>query len=303
MWRQTVNRIIRTGWNNFRRNSYVTIGTTGVMTLVLLLFLSLVALNFISDTIVSSLQEKVDITVYFKTTAAEEEIAAVKSDLEQSEDVRSVEYVSREQALEEFRARHAGNALINESLAELEGNPLQASLNVKANDTSKYASIANSLEANRFRATIDKINFYENEAVIRRIEKISNGLRNWGLIATLLLSMIAILVTFNTIRLTIYNQKQELEIMRLVGGSNRHIKLPYIVEGALYGIFATVIALAIFYPAVYFVAPKVALLMPGVDTFQYFSQNAWQVVPMLFVVGGALGICSSLIAMRRFLKI
>jgi len=303
MWRQTVNRIIRTGWNNFRRNSYVTIGTTGVMTLVLLLFLSLVALNFISDTIVSSLQEKVDITVYFKTTAAEEEIAAVKSDLEQSEDVRSVEYVSREQALEEFRARHAGNALINESLAELEGNPLQASLNVKANDTSKYASIANSLEANRFRATIDKINFYENEAVIRRIEKISNGLRNWGLIATLLLSMIAILVTFNTIRLTIYNQKQELEIMRLVGGSNRHIKLPYIVEGALYGIFATVIALAIFYPAVYFVAPKVALLMPGVDTFQYFLQNAWQVVPMLFVVGGALGICSSLIAMRRFLKI
>lgn len=303
MWRQTLRRIFRTGWNNFKRNSYVTVGTTGVMTLVLLLFLSLIALNFISNTIVSSLEEKVDITVYFKTTAAEEEMMAVKSDLEQFPDVKSVEYVSRDQALDEFKARHAGNALINESLAELEGNPLQASLNVKADNTSQYANIANAIEGNKFRSSIDKINFYENEQVISRIERISHGLRNWGLLSTLVLALIAVAVTFNTVRLTIYNQKQEIEIMRLVGGSNRHIRYPYIVEGALYGIFASAIALAIFYPSAYYVSPKVARLMPGVNTFGYFAHYSLEFVVLTFAVGMFLGIISSVVAMRRFLRI
>ncbi|MEK7582654.1 MAG: permease-like cell division protein FtsX [Patescibacteria group bacterium] len=303
MWRQTIRRIFNTGWTNFKRNSYVTIGTTGVMTLVLLLFLGLLALNFISDTIIQSLNEKVDITVYFKTTAAEEEMISVQDDLKNFSAVKSVEYVSRDQALEDFKVRHAGNALINESLAELEGNPLQASLNVKANNTSEYAAIANSLEGNKFRSSIDKINFYENEQVIGRIEKISNGLRNWGLVATLMLSVIAVLVTFNTIRLTIYNQKQEIEIMRLVGGSNHHISMPYLVEGALYGLFAGFLALIIFYPAVYSVSPKVARLMPGVNTFSYFKANAWQFIIIIFGAGTILGMVSSLVAIRRFLKI
>jgi len=301
--RQALNRIFHAGWTNFKRNSYVTVGTTGVMTLVLLLFLSLMALNFVSNTIVSSLQEKVDISVYFKTTAAEEEIAAVQDDLEAFEGVRGVQYVSRDQALEEFKQRHAGNALINESLAELEGNPLQASLNVKALSTEQYATIATFLEGNRFRSSIDKINFYENEAVIQRIERITNGLRNSGFLATLVLSMIAVLVTFNTIRLTIYNQKQEIEIMRLVGGSNRHVRLPYLVEGGLYGLFAALISLSIFYPAVYYASPRIARLMPDVNTFSYFAQHSWQFVLLIAGIGVMLGIVSSFIAIRRFIKI
>jgi cell division transport system permease protein len=303
MWRLALRRIIKTGWTNFKRNTYVTVGTTGVMTLVLLLFLSLISLNFISDTIVASLQEKVDISVYFKTTAAQEEIAGVQDDLEANSGVKAVEYISREQALEEFKARHAGSALINESLAELEGNPLQASLNVKAKDTTQYAAIAEFLEGSKFRASIDKINFYENEQVIGRIQRISSGLRNWGLIATMMLSVIAVLVTFNTIRLTIYNQKQEIEIMRLVGGSNRHVRLPYLVEGALYGGFAALFALLIFYPGAVYASPKIAKLMPGVDTFAYFRGNVLEVVALTFGVGIVLGVISSFIAIRRFIKI
>jgi len=303
MWRQTFKRIFRTGWNNFKRNSYVTVGTTGVMTLVLLVFLSLIALNFISDTIVTALQEKVDITVYFKTTAAEEEVTTIRSDIEKIFGVRSVGYVSRDQALEDFKKRHAGSALINESLAELEGNPLQASLNVKANDTSQYSAIATAIEGNKFRSSIDKINFYENEQVIQRIERISNGLRNWGLISTVVLSFIAVLVTFNTIRLTIYNQKQEIEIMKLVGGSNRHVRFPYLVEGALYGLFAGLFALMIFYPAMLYASPKIARLMPGVDTFGYFKHNAWEFIILTFAAGSMLGVFSSFIAIRRFIKI
>src|SRR5207253_2182874 len=134
------------------------------------------------------------------------------------------------------------------------------------------------IEGNKFRPVIDKINFYENEAVINRVRSISDGLRNYGLLATLVLAAIAILVTFNTIRLTIYNQKSEIEIMRLVGGSNWHIKAPYLIEGGLYGAFAALIATAIFYPALWVVSSKAATLLPGISLMHYFIVNSWQFV-------------------------
>lgn len=278
-------------------------GTTGVMVLVLLLFSALMALNFLSLKIVSSLNEKVDITTYFKISAGEEEIAKVKGDLQKLSEVRSVEYISREKALEDFRTRHAGDVLIEESLAELDSNPLQASLNIEASDPSQYASIVTFLEGNKFRSLVDKINFYENEQVISRVERISKGLQNWGFALTLALAMVAVLITFNTIRLTIYNQKQEIEIMRLVGGSNWHIKAPYLVEGGLYGVFASLITLIVFYPIVYLVSPKVEMLMPNASLMGYFTSNALQYVVLVFSVGILLGMMSSLIAIRKFLKI
>jgi cell division transport system permease protein len=273
------------------------------MVLVLLLFLGLVAVNFIALTIVKSLDGKVDVSVYFKTEASEEEIGSIKSDLEALDTIDYVEYISRDKALEDFKNRHAGDALIQESLAELEDNPLQASLNIKATDASKYASVVSFLEANKFRSLIDKINYYENEQVINRVQAISGGLQNWGFIATIVLAMIAVLVTFNTIRLTIYNQKQEIEIMRLVGASNWHIRMPFLVEGGLYGLFAGVIALVIFYPTMHGISPKVAALMPGVSLIGYFTGNGLQLGPIILGLGVLLGAISSFIAIRRFLKI
>ena len=170
-------------------------------------------------------------------------------------------------------------------MAELDFNPLQASLNIKANDPSQFASIVQFLEANKFRSVIDKINFYENEKVIGRLQSISSGIQNWGFILTMVLAVIAVLVTFNTIRLTIYNQRQEIEIMKLVGGSNWHIKAPYLVEGGLYGALAAVVTTAVFYPAMFLISPKVEALMPGVSLISYFAVNMFQFLFLVFSVG------------------
>lgn len=273
------------------------------MVLVLILFSALMGLNFLSVKVVSSLNEKVDVTVYFRPDAGEEEIIKVKDELQDRGDIRGVEYISREKALEDFKANHAGDVLIQDSLAELDYNPLQASLNVEASDPSQYATIVTFLEANQFRSLIDKINFYENEQVIGRVQKISGAIQNWGLTLTIALAFIAVLITFNTIRLTIYNQRQEIEIMRLVGGSNWHIKAPYLVEGGLYGIFAALATLVIFYPLIYLTSSKIELLMPNVSLMSYFISNGFQYVFLVFVVGILLGVISSFIAIRRFLKV
>ncbi len=301
--RKAFKRIFRTGWLNFKRNSYLSFGTTGIMALVLLLFSGLMVLNYVSGQIVAGLQDKIDVSVYFKNDAPEDQIMSVKQDLESQPDVASVTYVSKDQALVDFKAKHAGDALIQQSLAELADNPLESSLNIKAKDSTQYADIVTFLEGNKFRPVVDKINFYENEAVINRVESISHGVGNWGLLATLVLAFIAIMVTFNTIRLTIYNQKSEIEIMRLVGGSNWHIKAPYLIEGGLYGIFAAVIAVVVFYPTLWFVSSKAAVLIPGISLIGYFIANVFQFVPLIFFLGIMLGIVSSYIAIRRFLKV
>ncbi|MBI2670193.1 MAG: ABC transporter permease [Candidatus Yanofskybacteria bacterium] len=296
-------KIIDSGWTNFKRNSYLSFAATSIMALVLVLFLGLLSLQFLSLQVVTSLQEKIDISAYFKTDATEEQALKIKSDLSILPEVADVTYISQEEALADFKARHAQEELIQESLEQLDSNPLAASLNIKTKDPSQYASIAQFLENSSLRGVIDKINFYENRGVIDRIESISRGVRSWGLIVTLVLALVAVLVTFNTVRLTIFSQKQEIEIMRLVGASNWHIRGPYLAEGGLYGLFAAFIALAIFYPAVYFASDKIAAFAPGINLFGYFITGVPQVVLMVTLLGMFLGMVSSAIAIRKHLKI
>ncbi|OGN28197.1 MAG: hypothetical protein A3A33_02475 [Candidatus Yanofskybacteria bacterium RIFCSPLOWO2_01_FULL_49_25] len=301
--KHSLGRIFKVGWTNFKRNSYLSIAVTGVMALALLLLLGLFAFQFLTGRIVTTLEGKVDISAYFKQDANEDHILTVKSDLEKREDVVTVQYISRAQALTAFKELHKNDQLIQESLNQLEDNPLTASLNIKADTPSHYADIAKFLDAHQYKNELNKVNFYENQEVISRIERFSSTLRSWGLITTLLIALIAVLITFNTIRLTIYNQRQEIEIMRLVGASNWHIRGPYLAEGAFYGWISALIALIIFYPIVYLVSGKLMSFAPDVDLFHYFLVNSIEIVLLVVLVGTLIGVLSSVIAIRKHLKI
>lgn len=300
---ENIKRIFNSGFTNFKRNSWLSFGTTGIMVLTLLIFISLVAFNVLSQNAIRALQDRVDVTVYFNFDANENQILEVKKELENLDSVKLVDYVSRERALEEFKERHKDDELIQQALVELEDNPLQASLNIKAKESDQYASIVKFLEGGQFKKLIDKINFYENETAIRRVEKISSGLKLGGIFATIILIIIAILVTFNTIRLTIYTQRKEIEIMRFVGASNWYISGPFLVEGALYGLYAGIIVLAIFYPTLFFLSPKVAYFTGSINLFSYFTDFFGQTFVLVVGSGIALGVISSLIAIRKYLKV
>lgn len=300
---QSLQRIMASGWINFKRNSFMSFGATGVMALALLVFSGLIVLNFFTDQVVGFLDEKVDVSVYFQNDAKEDQILKIKTDLEELGNVRTVNYISQEQALEDFKNRHSEDRLIQDSIAELDTNPLQASLNVKAIDPSQYASIAQFLEKNSLKTVIDKISFYENEAAINRIRGISRTFSRGGLGVTLLLALVAVLVTFNTIRLTIYNKRQEIEIMKLVGATNWHVRGPFMVEGGLYGLFASLLALAVFYPAVYFTSNKLLSFAPEINLFNHYLGNIGQMFFLVIGAGLLMGVFSSMIAIRRHLKI
>jgi cell division transport system permease protein len=299
----TIKSVAKSGWTNFRRNRYLSLAATGVMSLSLLLFLGLLALQYVSTESIASLESKVDVSAYFKTEASEQDVMQVKNDIAALSEVSDVIYTSRDEALANFRARHSNDTLIEESLSLLDENPLGASLNIKTQNFSQYATIADFLKNDKYKEILQQVNFEENKGAIDSIANLSNSIRNWGLTATLMLALIAVLVTFNTVRLTIFNQKQEIEIMRLVGASNWHIRGPYLTEGGFYGLFAAIISLAIFYPIVYLVSGKISNFVESVDLTAYFMHGAWQVALITAVLGMLLGVISSFIAIRKHLKV
>ncbi|MDP3991481.1 MAG: permease-like cell division protein FtsX [Candidatus Colwellbacteria bacterium] len=298
-----IHRLIKYGIQTFWRQRLLSIATMVVILLALLVFEGLIISGVIANTAINSIQDKIDISIYFKTATSEDEMLRIKSNLEQMTEVKSVEYVSRDEALESFRERHKGDVTISQAVEELEENPLSASLNIKAGDPSKYSIIANYLNNNVSGDLVEKITYNENQVVIDRLASIIKVSRQVGLLAALFLTIVAILVAFNTILLGIYSNRDEISIMRLVGASNIYVRGPFVVMGVIYGLITAVISIALVTPVVWFAAPYVKLFIPAMDLREYFTSHFFLLVLYQLLFGIGIGVISSFIAIRRYLKV
>jgi len=298
----SLKRIIKWGFKNFARNAWLSTATVSIMTLTLLVITVLLMVSVVANVVLENLEDKIDISVYFKLETQETDILEVKSQLESLAEVESVNYTSQEQALISFKERHKDNPVLLQSLEELDANPLEASLNIKAVETSQYVSINQFLESVTYQEIIDKVNYMQNKEVIEKLSKIIIDIKTGGLGLTFLLALIVFLVTFNAIRLAIYSSREEINVMRLVGATNAFIRGPFIVEGILYGVIAAVITLAILYPTFYFISPKMSSFLPIDSIFSYFQANILAFLVLLLAVGVVLGSFSSYIAVRKYLK-
>lgn len=299
----TLSRIIKYGWQAFLRNGWLSLSTVSIMVLAALVFEGLILFNVMGRTALTSIQEKIDISVYFKSTVDEDTILNMKRSLEGLTEVKSVEYISREQALEKFRARHEGEETIIQTLAELDENPLLASLNIKAKDPREYGAIASYLENANLADTVEKVTYAQNQVVIDRLVGLIDTMKKGGITLTVFLAFLAVTVTFNTIRLAIFSNREQIGIMRLVGASNVFIRGPYVVEGVIYGIIAGIVGFLILIPVINFLSPYVERFIPEFVFSDYFQTNFFSLLlyQLLFCV--ALGIVSSIIATRRYLQL
>ncbi|OGZ37792.1 MAG: hypothetical protein A3E90_02115 [Candidatus Portnoybacteria bacterium RIFCSPHIGHO2_12_FULL_40_11] len=297
-----LSRIIRSGWINFWRNRWLSGAAISVMSLTIFVTTSLLLVNVLTSALVETLRDKIDVSVYFKLNVSEEEVLEARESLIALNEVQSVEYVSREEALKNFKEKHKENSLLMQSLDELNDNPLEASLNIKAQTASQYEQIVNFLTSSKHQKDIDKINYRQNQTIINRLSSITGAIQRSGVVVSIALALVAILVTFHTIRLAIYSSREEVNVMKLVGASNWFIRGPFVVEGALYGVSAVIIILIIFYPLVWFISPKITTYLPGSDLFYFFKVNFWQIFLIQIAVGVSLGVVSSFVAIRRYLK-
>ncbi len=304
-----VKRVVRAGFFSFWRNGFISLSSILVMVVTLFVIGSVIFSSVVLKSTLDQIKEKVDINVYFVTTASENEILAMKKSLEQlSEVMPPVEYVTKEQALEDFKKRHENDEFTLQALEELGENPLGATLNIKAKDPSQYESIARFIEGKRTSSIgteniIDKVNYYQNKDAIDRLTKIINSANNLGFVLTLFLVAISILITFNTIRLVIYMSRDEISVMRLVGASDRYIKGPFFVAGSIYGFLSAIVTLIIFYPLTMWLGGKTADFFVGLNIFHYYLSNFGQIFLIIIGSGVLIGSISSYLAVRKYLKV
>lgn len=298
----TLKRIVKSGMISFKRNGWLSAATIMIMSLVLFVLGLLVMTSALAQTVLSSLESKIDISIYFVPEAQEDDILAVKQEVETLPDVAEVTYISKQDALAIFREKHKNNALIAEALAEIGENPLTASLNIRAVNPADYSKISEFLAAKNY-PIVEKINYFENQLIIEQLNSVFSAVRGVGTLLILFFTALAILVAFNTIRLAIYTMREEIGIMRLVGASSWFIRGPFIVSGAIYGIISAIFTMAIFFPFAWAVSPKIATIVPEFNVFQYLVANMWQLILILSLTGMALGVISSIIAIRKYLRV
>lgn len=306
MFWTNIKRVGRSGFLNFWRNGSVSFTAVLIMTMALLVVGSLVLVQTLFSSTLNQIKNKVDINVYLVTGASEEEISNLQKQIKNLPEVANVSYSSREEELDKFKSRHEGDELTLQALDEIGENPLGAALEIKAKDPNNYESIANFLENQKQenpQTIIDKINYSKNKSAITALTKIMFASNKLGLAIALFFASIAFLISFNTIRLTIYMAREEISIKRLVGASTRYIKGPFVVGGVMYGCVAALCALTLLLPITYWAGPYTLDLGTGINIFVYYLSHLPIVGGIVFLSGILIGALSSYLAVQKYLKI
>jgi cell division transport system permease protein len=313
-----LKRIIRTGFINFWRNGFLSFSAVVVITLSLSVFGALIYGSAFGRALIQEVKNKVDINVYFTLDASETDILALKKTIEALPEVDKVEYLSKEQALSGFRDKWKDNALIIQGLDEIGSNPFPAVLNIKAKEPSQYAGIASYLDSktkasNSATNIVDKINYNQNKLIIDRLGRIIPAIEKVGSFIAILFVIVAIIITFNTIRLVIFTSKEEIAVMKLVGASNLYIRGPFMVSGVMYGIVSGLLTLVVL-GAFAFYGDALLERFAGVKSIgdfsffanvfsAYFIQNFGQIFGIIIGSGIVLGGLSSYLAVKRYLRV
>lgn len=302
----TFKRIIKAGFLNFKRNGSISSAAILQVVNTLAIITTILLLQAVLHSALTQIKDKVDVTIYFNVGASEEKITALKSSLEQLPEVAQVSYTNADDALKLFRDRHESDYPTIQALDEIGTNPLGAYLNVKAKEVSQYENIANFLKSDNTlvlgsTSIIDKVNYHQNKQVIDRLNIIISGAQKFGFLLTLYFIISSVIITFNMIRLTIFISKEEIGIMRLVGASKMHVRGPFMIEGAIYGVVGTLITLILFWPVTSWLGRNMTDFL-GINLSSYYLSNIFQIIAILLSSGIILGIISSSLAVRKYLN-
>lgn len=297
------SRVMKLGLTNFWRNRWLSLAATLVMTLTLLIIGIFTIMNIVINKTTDSIREKMDISVYFKDSASIDDIVNLQQQVAARSDVKEVKYISKEEALANFNAQEQGKQVAN--LISANENPLPRSLEIKAQQAENLNTIASFVSQDQYKAMVHSVSYQDNKLVIDRLIGMTTFLKRIGWVFSAIFVLISILVISNTIKLTIFTRKDEIEIMRYVGANDSFIKVPFIIEGFLYGLIATIIAVIIIKLGVVFLSPMMTRFL-GFDLsarmLSFFSGSFLAIIGIEFLIGIVIGIGCSLISIRRYVK-
>lgn len=289
------------------RNLSLAIAAMAVMVVTLTIVLFSVITNATFENTIAQITDKIDISVYLKDDLKPEQTNDLLKDLKALPNVSSVKYLSKADALQRYLQQNAGNQDLLTAINSTT-NPLPATILIKPTDLNKIDDIKTFLSKSDVSQLQSDPPSYsgDRKVAIDKITHATNVLRQIGVVTVVVFTIICALIIFNTIQMAIFNRRDEIKIMRLLGASTTFIRGPFVVESTIYGILSAIFSILIINSA--FLASSNALQASSLGLLdinyasQWFGDNFLRLLGMQLAIGIILGAVSSTIATRRYLK-
>jgi cell division transport system permease protein len=286
---------LRRAWQGFWRNALMSLAATATMVLMLLLLAGFWIIQTGLGAALDFTESKVNIEAKLADNATEIQIQDLTARLAAMPEVAGVEFISRDEALQRFRANRA--AQHQDDLTQfLPSNPFHASIQISLHDPAQYAAIQDRLTADPIVAPGGVANI---QSLVTRVLTVTSFLRTAGTVILVVIGIIVLFIIINTIRLAVVARAEEIEIMRLVGASDAFIRWPFVFEGALVGLLGALVTLTVLGVA------SDALSRFMFDFFRVlpltFGSLARDLATIVFGAGVGLGIVGAWVSVRTYL--
>lgn len=303
----TFGRIVRTGIVNFFRNTSLAIAAMAVMVVTLTIILLSLVVNKTLSNEIQQITDKIDVSVYLVDDLSVMQTNQLQAQLENLSNVKRTEYLSKDDALDAYKRENVNNPDLLQAINQTD-NPLPATIRVKPVDLDRVNEIQDFLNQSDIKKLQSEEASYsgDRKEAIDNISHAANTLQRIGVAGVVLFAIISVLIIFNTIQMAIFNRRDEISIMRLLGANTSYIRGPFVVESIIYGVVSGLISIGLMQAL--FVASSSTLQASSLGLLdisyaqKYFTDNFMLLLLMQLGIGIAIGASSSIIATRRYLK-
>ena len=297
-------RVIKFSLQDIVRNFWLSVMTVTILLLALFSINTLLAARLIGTSAIAAVKDKMNISLYLTADAPDNQIMDLKNQIAALPNIKTVDYISKQDALAAFRDKYKNNQAVLSSLQELGRNPLSPSLMITPSDFDQSNAVIDSLQAIDS-PIIESRDFSDNSLILNKISDITNKVNEIGLFIIAIFILTSLLVVYNTIRVAIYTHRQEIEVMRLVGASNQFIYLPYLISAFIYTLFSSIIIIALFYPFLSLIQPYLDSFFAGYDIniLSYFVSHFALIFGGEFLAVLIINFLASWFAVRRYARV
>lgn len=296
-------RVVKFAFKDFWRNLGLSLMTISILVLTYFSLNLLVIVNFFTDAAIQVIEDRVDISVYFGPDVSDERVHGVRGNLTSLPEVKDVIFISRDEALEQFKKNHADEPDILAALQEVGDNPLGAVLVIKAKDAGQYGPILEALESPAIESLVEDKTVEDHRALIERLTSVTAKVQRTALGLSLVFALISLLIVFNTIRVSIYIHREEIAIMRLVGASSNFVRIPFLIETVLFNLISLGLVAAFVFPALDVIEPSArAFFDADVAVTAYYREHWMRVFGYQLGAVTLLSLIATALSMRRYLR-
>ncbi len=294
--------LLKEGARNVWVNRLMSLASVGVLTACLLLIGGAVLFSVNVNSVVGYVESQNEVKVFLKNDLPDETRSSLDKEIRQVENISTVEYIPKEQGIEQFSETLGEYSDLMEGLRGDE-NPLPDSYKIKITDLSRLSETIATL---RSLAGVESVS--APTEVAASITGIKNAVNVFGVFVVSILILVSLIITANTIKITVFNRRREINIMKFVGATDGFIRLPFIIEGTILGLISALVAFAIVWGGYDYLLSHLSENSAGwlglaYQSFVSFDFIAYKLLGGFLGAGLASGMFGSMLFVRKHLKV